>query len=422
MIAMTWRQHRLQLLVAAVVLAGAAGYLLFGAWQHASYASQIGLTACLNARPHRDCGLQAEVFFNRFGGIPGPFILLAALPLLAGLFLGAPLLAREAESGTLQLAWTQSVRRTRWLAVKLTTFLAAIGVAAAILSVCFSAWLSVYSQMSFAGYTTVNRMEPPAFDLSGVAPLGAMLFSFALGTLAGVLIRRTVPAMAVALGGYVGAILPLSSVRYTAFFRPAHRQRVLHHGQSGTAGWLHTAVHLQQCGGPPGGVRHPVPRVRPPGRPRAEHDRGLVPGCQGLPHHRVIPARLQVLAAADGHRWHPGGRRRGDACLRSVAGGPAASLGGLARWRAVAVQHPASVRAGRCLCGVGIQPDVPAPSVDRDQVVERAGQDAVGQAREAAFAAGNDVVHVAAAAAGVRSRETRNAGPGARPRGAGARG
>lgn len=220
MIAMTWRQHRVQLLVAAAVLGGAAGYLLFGAWQHASYARQVGLTACLNAQPHRDCGLQAEAFFNRFGGIPGPFILLAALPLLGGLFLGAPLLAREAESGTLQLAWTQSVSRARWLAVKLTTFLAAIGVAAAILSVSFSAWMSVYDRMSFAGYTTVNRMQPPAFDLSGVAPLGAMLFSFAAGTLAGVLIRRTMPAMAVALGGYLGAILPLGSLRYTAFFRP----------------------------------------------------------------------------------------------------------------------------------------------------------------------------------------------------------
>src|SRR6202042_3169104 len=64
----------------------------------------------------------------------------------------------------------------------------AISVAAVILSVCFSAWLSVYSQLSFAGYTTVNRMESRAFDLSGVAPLGA--------------------------------ILPLSSVRYPAFFRP----------------------------------------------------------------------------------------------------------------------------------------------------------------------------------------------------------
>ena len=35
------------------------------------------------------------------------------------MFWGAPLLAREFETGTFRLAWTQSVTRTRWLAVKL---------------------------------------------------------------------------------------------------------------------------------------------------------------------------------------------------------------------------------------------------------------------------------------------------------------
>ena len=220
MIAMTWRQHRLQLLSAALVVAAAAGYLLFGAWQHASYASQLGLTSCLHAPGHRGCGPEAEAWFIRFGGIPSGLDLLAVLPLLAGLFFGAPLLAREAESGTLQLAWTQSVSRARWLAVKLTTFLAAIVAAAAVLSLSFSAWISMYDQISAAGYTNVNRMQSPAFDLTGVAPLGALLFSFALGTAAGVLIRRTVPAMAAALGGYLGVMLPLSSARYTAFFSP----------------------------------------------------------------------------------------------------------------------------------------------------------------------------------------------------------
>lgn len=220
MIAMTWRQHRLQLLTATVILAGLVGYLLYGTWQHDSYANQIGLTACLNAAPHRDCGTLAQVFFQRFGGVPAPFSLLAVLPLLAGLFFGAPLIAREAESGTLQLAWTQSVSRRQWLSVKLIAFLAVIVAAAAIISASFSAWLSVDNRMSAAGYTNVNRMAPPAFDLTGVAPLATMLFAFALGTLAGVLIRRTVPAIAVTLGGYLGVILPLESLRYTAFFAP----------------------------------------------------------------------------------------------------------------------------------------------------------------------------------------------------------
>src|SRR5215472_9460849 len=133
MIAMTWRQHRLQLLIAAVIVGGLVGYLMYGIWQHNSYANQIGLTACLNAVPRRDCGTLASVYFQRFGGVPSPFGLLAVLPLLAGLFFGAPLIAREAESGTMQLAWTQSVSRRRWLTVKLVTFLAAIVAAAAIL-------------------------------------------------------------------------------------------------------------------------------------------------------------------------------------------------------------------------------------------------------------------------------------------------
>ncbi len=38
------------------------------------------------------------------------------LPLVMGVFLGAPLLSREYERGTHQFAWTQSVTRSRWLA------------------------------------------------------------------------------------------------------------------------------------------------------------------------------------------------------------------------------------------------------------------------------------------------------------------
>jgi hypothetical protein len=220
MIAMTWRQHRLQLLAAGLVLAALVTYLLLGAWQRDSYASQLGLSSCLSAVPHRDCGELAAAWFTRFGGVPAGFSLLAVLPLLAGVFFGAPLLAREAEAGTLQLAWTQSVTRRRWLTVKFAAFLAAIIAAAAIISASFSAWLSVYDRISSAGYSSVNRMAPPAFDLTGLLPMGAILFAFAAGTLAGVLIRRTVPAIAATIGGYLVVTLPLASIRYTAFFRP----------------------------------------------------------------------------------------------------------------------------------------------------------------------------------------------------------
>jgi hypothetical protein len=47
------------------------------------------------------------------------------IPLLFGVFWGAPLLAREFEDGTHNLAWTQGVTRRRWLSRNLMWALAA---------------------------------------------------------------------------------------------------------------------------------------------------------------------------------------------------------------------------------------------------------------------------------------------------------
>ena len=46
-------------------------------------------------------------------------VIILLAPAVIGLFWGAPLIARELETGTSALAWNQSVTRTRWLAVKL---------------------------------------------------------------------------------------------------------------------------------------------------------------------------------------------------------------------------------------------------------------------------------------------------------------
>ena len=42
-----------------------------------------------------------------------------ALPAVLGMFWGAPLVARELESGTFRLAWTQGRSRHTWFAAKL---------------------------------------------------------------------------------------------------------------------------------------------------------------------------------------------------------------------------------------------------------------------------------------------------------------
>jgi ABC-2 family transporter len=213
MIALTWRQHRAQLLTAAALITVFSGYLLLTGYQMTSYMASIGLSACLAS--HGNCGFLAGAFLSRFNNASHVFSLLDLVPLLAGLFWGAPLIARETERGTHRLAWTQSVSRRRWLTVKLAAFTGAAVLAAAIVSLLLVWWLRPFNQLlAVAAGGNVNRMTPGLFDLSGIVPVGCALFAFALGTAAGALVRRTVPAMAVTLGGYLALWLPLQSLRY----------------------------------------------------------------------------------------------------------------------------------------------------------------------------------------------------------------
>lgn len=215
MIALTWRQHRLQLIVGGALLAAIACYLVVGAVQHDSYADSIGLFSCIASNRGSSCGALAMAFFQHFGPLPNVFGLLVIIPLLGGLFWGAPLVAREVETGTHRLAWTQSVTRRHWLTVKLAAFLAATVLGAVIVSLSFGAWMGVAQRLTYLGEVSVNRLAAPEFDLTGIVPVGTALFAFALGTAAGALIRRTIPAMAVTLGVYLAVTLPVMSWRYS---------------------------------------------------------------------------------------------------------------------------------------------------------------------------------------------------------------
>lgn len=118
------------------------------------------------------------------------------------MFWGAPLVTRELESGTFRLAWNQSVTRTRWIAVKLGLIgLSAVGTAG-LLSLITSWWASPLYQAALKGGQNglaIYKLAPRLFGATGIAPVGYAAFGFALGVTAGVLIRRTLPAMAITL-------------------------------------------------------------------------------------------------------------------------------------------------------------------------------------------------------------------------------
>lgn len=67
-----------------------------------------------------------------------------------------------------------------------------------------------------------NRFDLASFGFHGVAPIGYAAFAFALGVTAGVLLRRTVPAMAATLAGFVGARLAVTYWIRPNFASPAH--------------------------------------------------------------------------------------------------------------------------------------------------------------------------------------------------------
>jgi hypothetical protein len=121
-------------------------------------------------------------------------IAVVVLPGLLGVFWGAPLAAGELESGTFRLAWTQDVSRVRWLALRLTVPALVSMAAAGLVSWIVTWWAGPLDR---AGLDQFGW-----FDSRNIAPVGYAAFAFALGLLAGALLRRTVPAMAVTFVGF----------------------------------------------------------------------------------------------------------------------------------------------------------------------------------------------------------------------------
>jgi hypothetical protein len=196
-IRLTWRQYRAQAAISAALLAAFAVLLVItGLNMAAQFHAAFG--SCLAGN---DCRFPVDDI--SLGGGPVGLIVefTLAVPAVLGMFLGAPLVAREAETGTSQFIWTQSVTRRRWLAVKVGwLLLAALAWGGAV-----GALVTWWSGPKNAAY--LNAFSPGTFDVQGIMPAAYSLFAMALGITAGALIRRVLPALAVTLGGYFGVRL-----------------------------------------------------------------------------------------------------------------------------------------------------------------------------------------------------------------------
>jgi hypothetical protein len=165
-----WRQHRAQALATAGFLAVLGAYMLAA------------------------------------GESAGPVLgWLPLAPLLIGIFWGAPLLARELEQGTHRLAWTQSVTRQRWLLSKLGGLSLVVTASGLALGLMVGAWVTAHDADRFG--------DTAYFSGTGVTIGAWWLFAFLLGTAAGGVLRRLLPALAVTIVVFVLALIVMIKVR-----------------------------------------------------------------------------------------------------------------------------------------------------------------------------------------------------------------
>jgi hypothetical protein len=214
MIWLSWRQFRTQAVVAGCVL---AAFLIALAVTWSALAHLYDSSGLPGCQSRGTCAQAIQTFSGQMRGSAYAFVFYIGMvliyvgPAFIGAFWGAPLVAREIETGTFRVAWNQSVSRNRWLAVKVSMVGLAAMAWAGLLSLMLNWWAEpVYTATRLAppdsslGY---SRLSPLLFGINGIAPIGYAAFAFAFGLAAGVLMKRTLPAMAVTLAGFAFVML-----------------------------------------------------------------------------------------------------------------------------------------------------------------------------------------------------------------------
>jgi hypothetical protein len=198
----TWRQFRTQAWFTTGVLAALGVLLVVTGRSIADAYADAAVATCRG-----DCTAAITSFLNKAqAGTNGTvynlsLVVMYLVPALIGIFWGAPLIARELETGTHRVAWNQSVTRNRWLATKLVIIGGAAVVTVGLLSWAVTTWANKIDAV------TGDRITPQEYGARGIVPIGYALFALLLGVTVGMLIRRTVPAMAATLGIYLAAVV-----------------------------------------------------------------------------------------------------------------------------------------------------------------------------------------------------------------------
>jgi hypothetical protein len=183
------RLHRSALIVWGVLVVAAALTFLWAYGPGADAATAAWRKSC----PAQDYTCQWDTSLNGYyRGVKLAEWAIYWTPSLVAVWAGAALVGRELESGTAQLAWTQGVSPTRWLATKLAVPAALLVAGTTVLVLLHR---TVFASNEFP--LSWEWYEDGAFTGNGTVGIAQPLLALAVGALAGLVLRRALPALAV---------------------------------------------------------------------------------------------------------------------------------------------------------------------------------------------------------------------------------
>jgi hypothetical protein len=173
---LTWRQHRSEIAISLVIILIFVFFLRSSVTTIVEYHERLGPG-------------YVEGFLDRQMRLP-LLLPISALPLLLGMFVGAPLVAREIEQGTYRLVWTQGLTRQRWFLVKVALLGVAFGLVFGVLAAVLT-WWNQFVAAAVGPWLT--------FDTNGPVVIAYALFGLALGIALGSFVGKPIPAMALVI-------------------------------------------------------------------------------------------------------------------------------------------------------------------------------------------------------------------------------
>ncbi|MFI6332982.1 hypothetical protein ACIBBG_32340 [Micromonospora chersina] len=177
---LAWRQQRLTWLIVAIVFTAVLSVSAYGHWRVANLIQQA------------DVFKASEGYNDIFTDSQLVAIL---IPPLVGIFLGVSLFAPEIEHNTHVLVLTQSVSRLRWFFVKIAYAAVAAVAAGGLQSIAFD-----WSWSQYIAALDQSWVDPMTLGARGVDPAAYTLLATVAGAAAGLLIRRTLSAVAITIG------------------------------------------------------------------------------------------------------------------------------------------------------------------------------------------------------------------------------